>query len=391
MNKRVWMAVFGLIVLVFGSGFLLGRSNALAMRSSYGAGQPSDTDFALFWEAWNALEQKYPFDAPTAEERIYGAIEGLARAYNDPYTVFFNPTEAKDFSDEISGSFSGVGMELGIKNEVLTVIAPLEGTPADRAGVRAGDIVSSIDGEPAYDLAVDEAVRRIRGQMGTEVTIGFIQIATQQERVITLVRENISIPTIETEIKNDVFVIRLYSFTEDASDVFKNALTEFKHSGKKKLIIDLRNNPGGYLSDAIEIASWFVPQGKVIVREDFGTGAEEIVYRSRGLDAGVTGNNTIVLINGGSASASEIVAGALQEQAAVRLVGTKTFGKGSVQELVPLSNKTSLKVTVARWLTPQGRSLSEESLEPDVEVVVSKDDVISNRDVQMEKALELLK
>lgn len=393
MNKRVWIAVFGLIVLVFGSGFLLGRSNMLAAEytNSYLTGQPKDADFSLFWEAWNALEQKYPFDAPTTEEKIYGAIQGLAGAYNDPYTVFFDPAEAKDFGEEISGSFGGVGMELGIKNDVLTVIAPLAGTPAEAAGVMAGDIITSIDGEPAYDLQVDEAVRRIRGQAGTEVTIEFIQPTTQSERSITLVREQISIPTLETETKGDVFIIRLHSFTEDSSVLFGNAMTTFQQSGKQKLIIDLRNNPGGYLSDAIEIASWFVPQGKVIVREDFGTDAEEIVYRSRGFASGVTGQNIIVLVNAGSASASEIVAGALQEQAGARLVGTETFGKGSVQELVPLSGKTSLKVTVARWLTPQGRSLSEESLQPNVVVDVTETDITEKRDPQLEKALELLK
>lgn len=393
MHKRSWVVAVVVLVLVFGSGFLVGRTNVLGARytDSYLNGRPGDTDFTLFWEAWNALSQKYPFEQPTTEEKIYGAINGLAASYKDPYTIFFNPEDTKMFDQEISGSFGGVGMELGVRKGLLTVIAPLKDTPADRAHIVAGDIVSSIDGVSAVGMTVDEAIKKIRGDAGTTIKLGIFSEGAENEREITLTREIINVPTLETKIEGNVFVVSLYSFGEQSADLFGDAMEQFKKSGLTKLVIDLRDNPGGYLDASVEIASWFVPQGSVIVREDLGEGTEEIVHRSKGYALGVSKPEVIVLVNQGSASASEIVAGALHDHGIAQLVGEHTYGKGSVQELVSLSGKTTLKVTVARWLTPNGLSLSEHSLDPDVAVEMSSDDTKANKDPQLAKALDLLK
>lgn len=393
MNKRSLLVGSLVLVMVFGSGFLLGRTNVLGahITDSYLSGRPADVDFTLFWEAWNKLAEKYPFGQPTVDEKIYGAIRGLSESYNDPYTVFFDPKEAKTFGEDISGSFGGVGIEIGTKEGLLTVIAPLKDTPADRAHIVAGDIISSIDGTNAVGMNVEEAIQKIRGTVGTEVKLGVISKGSDKERTVTLKREVIHVTTLETKKEGDVFVVSLYSFSEDSANLFKGAMKQFQSSGLHKLVIDLRDNPGGYLDAATEISSWLLPQGTVIVREDLGEDTDEIIHRSKGYDLGIKNLQVVVLVNEGSASASEILAGALHDHGVAKLVGEHTFGKGSVQELVSLSHNTTLKVTVARWLTPNGLSLNEHSLEPDIKVDISIDDIKANKDPQLAKALEILK
>ena len=351
---------------------------------------PEDIDLSEFWKVWNALEDRYVPTAtsslPTAQERLYGAMQGLARSYGDPYTTFLPPQESEMFRDDINGNFEGVGMEIGLRNEVLTVIAPLKDTPAEQAGIESGDIIATIDGMSTDGMSADEAVKLIRGEKGTEVVFEILR--SGELLTIAVERGVIEIPTINTQLRDDgVFVIELYSFTSQSPALFRQALVEFAAADSEDLVIDLRSNPGGFLEASVDLASWFLPTGKVVVTEDFGEENEK-VYRSRGYNA-ITGEvDVAVLINGGSASASEILAGALKDHDVATLVGSQSFGKGSVQELLNVTSNTSLKVTVARWLTPLGTTISETGLTPDIEV---DDDPETVEDEVLEAAAEALR
>ncbi|MBI5045885.1 MAG: S41 family peptidase [Candidatus Niyogibacteria bacterium] len=363
----------------------------------------SNLDFDPFWKAWSLLENKYVAnDGIDRQAMIWGAIEGMTKSLNDPYTVFFPPTEKEIFESQIKGDFEGVGMEIGIRKNILTVIAPLKNTPADRAGIKSGDKIVKINDKVTSDLTVDKAVKLIRGPKGTTVVLTILRDDEEKTREISVTRDRIEIPVMDTqkiEAKADgdksaatpkgIFVMRLYSFGENSGTAFRSALREMALSGNQKLILDLRSNPGGYLEMAVDIASWFLPMGKVVAREKFGDD-KEILYRSRGYGA-LENVPLVILVNEGSASASEILAGALQENGKATLVGAKTFGKGSVQELMPITDDTALKVTIARWLTPNGKSISEKGLEPDVLVQISEQDSANHKDPQMDKAVEILK
>jgi len=352
-------------------------------------------DMTPFWQVWKMLDEKYVVTkhqeaTTTAQDRIWGAIQGMTSALGDPYTVFMPPADAEEFETNISGNFEGVGMEIGIKDQALTVVAPLKGSPAEASGIKIGDKIITIDGKPAVDLTTDKAVKLIRGPKGTVVKITVLRNGDTKPLSFEITRAVIDIPTVKTEIKGDVFVISLYNFYAQSRTQFKGALKEFADSKKSKLVLDLRGNPGGYLDAAVDMASWFLPKDKVIVREELGDDKEEKVYRSKGYAIFSDKLKMIVLVDGGSASASEILAGALQEHGIAKLVGTKTYGKGSVQELLPVTDNTSLKVTIAKWLTPNGKSISDGGLTPDVEVKISEADLKAEKDTQMEKALELL-
>ena len=368
----------------------------------------TDKQFEPFWKVWNILNQKYVAATTTdTEARIWGAIQGLASSQGDPYTVFFPPDESKMFKSDISGNFEGVGMEIGIKDNILTVVAPLKDSPAERSGLHAGDKIIMIDDTNTADMPTDKAVKLIRGPKGSKVKITVIREGSTQPLEKTIIRDIIDIPTIQTEVKNSdgttsvdkvsglrsdgVFIIRLFSFTAQSPDLFRSALRQFIESGSNKLIIDLRGNPGGYLDAAWDMASWFLPVGKVIVTEDFGGKKPDIVYRSKGYDVFSKNLKLVVLVDAGSASASEILAGALREHGIATLIGTKTFGKGSVQELIEITGNTSLKVTVARWLTPEGHNLSNEGLSPDIEVKITQKEIDDKKDLAMDKAVEFLK
>lgn len=348
--------------------------------------------FAPFWKAWHILDEKFVTAASTtAETKIWGSIQGLASSYGDPYTVFFPPVESKQFQEDIAGNFEGVGMEIGIKDKQLQVVAPIKNSPAERAGVKSGDLILKINDKSTVDMPVDAAVKLIRGEKGTTVKITFLTKASSKPVVRSIVRDVIDIPTLETSTKpGGIFVIRLYSFTAQSPDLFRNALREFVLSKNNKLILDLRGNPGGYLDAAWDMASWFLPLGATVVTEDFGKNGEPRVYRSKGYNIFNKNLQMIILADAGSASAAEILAGALQEQGVAKIVGIKTFGKGSVQQLISITSNTSLKVTIARWLTPNGHNLSHDGLEPDYKVEVSEKDITDKKDVQMEKAIELL-
>jgi carboxyl-terminal processing protease len=330
-------------------------------------------NFSDFWKVYNVLNTKFvqthaSATPATSQSEIYGAIQGLTASYGDPYTVFFPPTQAKVFSDQIAGNFEGVGMEIGVNKEnQLTVIAPLKGTPAEKAGILAGDIILSINGKSTEGVSTDEAVKAIRGPKGTTVT--FSMYRAGKTISIPVVRNTIQVPTTDNtyDAKTGVYTIALYEFTANSSELFNTAFQAFRASGSKKLIVDLRGNPGGYLDSAVDIASHFLPKGSPVVTEDYKGKQENTTHRSAGYDDLPSGTRVVVLIDQGSASASEILAGALQDNKAATLVGTRSFGKGSVQEVINIGD-AALKVTVARWLTPSGRSISDGGLTPDIKV-----------------------
>lgn len=349
-------------------------------------------DFAPFWKVWNTINEKSPNAGKiTDQEKVWGATAGLANSLNDPYTVFFQPSENKLFKDTINGSFGGVGMEVGIKDHVLVVIAPLKNTPSYYAGIKAGDRIIKIDDTSTAELSIDAAVLLIRGDKGTKVKLTISREGDIDPKEITVVRDIIDIPTLDTELRKDgIFVISLYNFSSNSSSLFRDALRKFIESGSTKLILDLRGNPGGYLDAAVNMASFFLPIGKTIVSEDFGDKADKTVYRSKGYDAFNKNLKMVILVDRGSASASEILAGALREQGVAKLIGETTYGKGSVQELINITPETSLKVTVAKWLTPNGISISERGLDPDIAVKVTKEEIDKKIDPVMNKAVETL-
>ncbi len=334
-----------------------------------------NADLTDFWKAWNALESDYVIThasstLPTTKDKVFGAIQGLAASYGDPYTVFFPPTEAKQFSEDISGSFAGVGMEIDIKDGVLTVIAPLKGTPAAKAGVKTGDQIVAIDGKSTDGVAVDEAVNEIRGPVGTTVDLTIVRGGKTLD--VKIVRETIQVPETDDGLdqKNGVYHIALYEFTSNSADLFDAALARFKASGSTKLVVDLRGNPGGYLDAAVDIASHFLPKGATVVTEDYDGKQPSDVLTSYGYDDLPAGTKTAVLVDSGSASASEILAGALEDNHAAEIIGEKSFGKGSVQTLIPIDNG-ALKVTIARWITPAGHWIMGNGITPDITVGIA--------------------
>lgn len=395
---------FALVAAVaFCGGLLIGGSGGTAAALSShlpligdGLDPTPDQEANLtdFWKAWNALTEHYvsthaSSTPPTSKEKVYGAIAGLAASYGDPYTVFLPPKEAKIFRESISGKFAGVGMEIDVKDGHLTVIAPLKGTPAERSGILAGDLITAIDGKPTDGIAVDQAVAQIRGPVGTVVMLSMVRDGKPLEFKVT--RAIIQVPETEDglDASSNVYHIALYEFTENSGSLFSQALARFRASGSDKLVIDLRGNPGGYLDAAVDIASHFLPKGATVVTEDFGGKRENNVHTSLGYGDGAGAKSLVVLIDGGSASASEIVAGALQDSHRATIVGTKSYGKGSVQTLIPIDDG-SLKVTVARWITPSGHWIMGNGITPDIIASTTLENIQAKNDVQMKRAVQFL-
>lgn len=396
--KFVWYLLF--VGIIFSVGFRQGKNSVSSLIATdvqnKTVGQPLSVDFSPFWKAWNTLNDKFVDTATsskviTDQTKVWGAISGLTASFDDPYTVFFPPAESALFAEEVRGNFEGVGMEVVQKDGALVVISPLKDSPAEQAGILAGDRIIKIDNKDTANLSTEAAVRLIRGKSGTEVTLTVFRSTKKEAFELKITRGVINIPTIDTkDLGNGIFKIDLYSFTAESPNLFRGALRQFIESGNSKLVLDLRGNPGGYLEAAIDMASWFLPSGKIIVRESFGQNKEEVVYRSKGYDVFTDKLKLVILVNGGSASAAEILAGALSEHNKAVLVGEKTFGKGSVQELVNITSDTSLKVTIARWLTPNGVSISKQGITPEFVVARSQTDVESDKDPQLDKAIEIL-
>src|SRR3989344_1971552 len=331
-----------LLSLVFGAGVFIGFERRPAIEKvknvvSKETAKPVSVDFSLFWETWSALQKRHvDKDNIDPQKEIYGAISGMVKSLGDPHTVFFPPAENKQFQQDLKGEFGGIGAELGIRKDILTVIAPLKNSPAEKAGVKSGDKILKINDDSTENLTLEQAVQKIRGEKGTPVKLTMMRDSFGTPKDFTIVRDTIVVPIIDAKQKEDgIFYIHLLTFSEGSPKAFRNAVQEFMNAGNKKLLLDLRGNPGGFLNAAVDIASWFLPAGEIVARERFAQNNEDY-YRSNGY-AALEKVPVVVLIDQGSASASEILAGALRDIRGIKLIGQKSFGKGSVQELVNLS------------------------------------------------------
>src|SRR3989344_446835 len=365
---------------------------------------PTNVDFSPVWKAWRVIDEKFvPAAIATStrlatsteeanEQRVWGMIQGLAESLRDPYTFFLPPVENTIFAEDIKGAFEGVGMEIAVRDQVLTVVTPLRGAPAEKAGIKSGDRILKIDEVQTRGMDISEAVSHIRGKKGTQVRLLIAREGWGEPREIRVTRDVINVPSIITTKRDDgVFVIELRSFTANSPELFRAALREFLESGQQRLILDVRRNPGGYLEAAVDMASWFLPSGRTVVVEDYAGNADNIVHRSRGYDIFNENLRMVVLVDKGSASASEILAGALQHWGVAKMVGDNTFGKGSVQELVEITSETSLKITVARWVGPDGNPIPLDGLAPDIAIKLTEEDAKAGKDPQMDKAVELVR
>ena len=353
--------------------------------------KPKEIDFDVFWEAWQILKDKYVETGKLDnQDLVYGAVSGLVNSLKDPHSVFMPPTDAKKFGEDISGEFSGVGMEIGIRNNQLVVIAPLKGTPAEKAGILAGDKIFEVNSTSTEGLSVDEAVKLIRGPKGTKVILMVMRDSFEKPKEIEVIRDVIQIPTVDFEVKEgDIAYFHLYNFYENAPSLFYQSAIKAALSSPKGIILDLRNNPGGYLEASVNIAGWFLDRGDLVVSEEFASGQKQ-EFKAYG--SGFFKNTPmVVLINEGSASASEILAGALKDNKGVKLIGEKSFGKGTVQELASLRDGSQIKITVAHWLMPKGQLIEKNGIIPDYEVDITEEDLKNKKDPQLEKAVEILK
>lgn len=409
-GKKITSILFSFVFVVFlisvsfGIGFELGKkkegtaelekipvTEAIFINKERGAS--SVIDFSLFWEVWKLVQEKF-VDAEKldANQLFFGAINGMLRATGDPYTVFFDSEENKKFNEDITGSFEGIGAEIGIKGGVLTIVAPLKDSPAEKAGLRAGDKVLKIGEDSTAETSVDDAIDKIRGDKGTDVVLTIFRNGEDETREITITRDTISVKSVEVEFKDDgsIAYIELNRFGADTTGEFRKIANDVISHKVQGVILDMRNNPGGFLDVSVELASKMLPKGKTVVIEEDSEGNQKKLPTAGG-DV-LSGIETIVLINEGSASASEILAGALKDNREnVTIVGMKSFGKGSVQELIPLKQGTAVKITVAKWLTPNGKQINNEGINPDIEIDLTNDDYEKDRDPQLDKALETLR
>jgi len=349
--------------------------------------QPGKVDFDIFWKTWSSLEKKYIDQGDlNSQDMIYGAVKGMVDAIGDPYTSYMNPKESKAFSSDMEGSFEGIGAELGMKEGGLVVIAPISEMPAEKAGLRSGDRIIKINQEMTSDISIDEAVSKIRGPKGTGIVLTVISQNAEESKEIKITRDTIDLKSVNYEQKwGNIAYIQITSFSEDTANEFNKEITKVIADNNKGIVLDLRNNPGGFLNVAIKIASRFVPSDSVVVQEERQDGT---IQKFESLGGNVFSEiPVVVLINEGSASASEILAGALRDINGSKLVGQKSFGKGSVQEFQEFQDGSSLKVTIAKWLTPNGTSINKTGLEADIEVKLSDYDIETKFDSQLNKAL----
>lgn len=367
--------------------------------------QSINLDFKLFWDTWDLLSRSYiDKKALDPEKMFYGAISGMVSSLGDPYTFFLPPQQQKTSKEELNGSFEGVGIQLGFNEDKrLVVIAPLSGTPAERAGIKPEDIIVKIGDKDTTNIALPEAVNLIRGPKGTEITLTIFREGEQDTREFILKRETIIVKSVEVKFKQtknekNIALIKLSRFGERTKDEWEAAVSSTLNEGAKGVILDLRNNPGGFLEGAVYIASEFLSGGDVVLQEN--SKGERVAFNVN-RDGKLTKIPLVILINKGSASASEIVAGAIQDRKRGKLIGEKSFGKGTIQEAEDLPGGAGIHITVAKWLTPNGRWVNDtEGLEPDVKIesspmielpkVKEDEEVDQTKDPQLEKALELL-
>jgi carboxyl-terminal processing protease len=394
------IVVFVVGIALLGGGFWLGWSSGreyprnivvtgVANMSGNGSSTAPD-DFSVFWEAWQTINDLYLRNpSTTAQQKIQGAMNGLVNSLGDPYTEFFTPADNQQFQQNITGDFGGIGAELGVNDKnVIVIIAPLADTPAEKAGLKPKDEILAVNGSSTASMTVDDAVSVIRGPVGSVVTLTVFRDGWSAPKDFKITRATITVPNVEFAMKGDVAVITLSEFTQDADYAFYQALVKAMQNNAQGIVLDLRDDPGGYLQVAVDIAGYFVKPGALVVKE-VGRSVPELDYKAQG-DGALADFPLVVLMNEGSASAAEILAGALHDNRGTPLVGTVSFGKGTVQQLQDLSDGSSIKVTVAHWILPSGETIDHVGLTPDY-AVSSTLSATSTTDAQLNKALEVIR
>lgn len=378
---------------VYFGGYLVGHRN-LEFEKGYipkitnlELSKPKEVNFSLFWDAWNTVKDNF-IGASDAQQMIYGAISGMVDSLHDPYSMFLDPVAAKQFKEDLKGSFDGIGVEIEIKDGVLVIVAPLASSPAEKAGLRSLDRIVKINNKNVSEMTFQEAIAQIRGKEGTTVALTILRPSEQTTRDFEIRRETITVKSVNYEMKDNLAYIKISQFGDDTSDLMKKAADFVLDSNAEGVIVDLRNNPGGYLQSAIDIASLFL-DNKIVVSEQYKNGKKEELKTT--LTPRLKDKKLSVLINSGSASASEIFAGAIKDHRRGALIGEKTFGKGTVQNLLELKDHSEVRVTIAKWLTPSGSAIDKEGIKPDIEVRLTSEDAKAGRDPQLERALEELK
>ncbi len=395
-RRIIFIAVIlGLLASVFSLGIDFGRNipKNIVIKNLSGTESKNqkDVDFSAFWQAWSVIDEQFlNAEKIDNQKRVYGAIAGLVHSLGDPHTEFFNPEDGKKFEEDIQGNFGGIGAEIGTRDDHLTVISPLKGSPAEKAGLKPKDIILAINTSSTENLNVEEAIGFIRGEIGSKVTLTIFRDGWEKPRDFAIVRENIVIPTLEFEMKEgNIAYIRLDSFNANANLLFYKAIVQVLSNGSKGIVLDLRNDPGGYLQVAVDIAGWFLPRGTLVVKEVSKKSEEQKLFSSG--NASLKDFPVVILVNSGSASASEILAGALRDHRGIKLIGETTFGKGTVQQIETLKDGSSIKITVANWVLPKGGIIEGKGLTPDYEIKLSDDDIDKDKDPQFDKAIEILK
>ncbi len=369
-----------------------GSVDIVRVLNLYSKTRSPEVKFDQFWDVWNKIKSRYVNQPVDDVQLFYGAMQGLVGGLNDPYSLYFPPKKADEFAKDLSGEFEGIGAEIGKKDDILTVIAPLPQSPAEKAGLKPGDKVFKIDDLETYNLAVDEAVQKIRGPKGTPVKLLISHDGLEKVEEVTVIRDVINVPTIVWEKKdNQIAYLRVSYFNGDTWSQFNKAAKEILEWVPKGIVLDMRSNPGGYLDTSVAVASEWIKDG-IVVKEKFNNDKEN-VYKTSGKHR-MADIKTVVLVDGGTASGAEIVAGALQDYGIAKIVGQKTFGKGSVQDFEVLPDGSAIKLTIAKWYTPKDRQIDKDGIAPDVEVkemFTKGAEGTKAVDNGLEKAIELLK
>ncbi len=385
------MFVFGAIGIflagsVFGANSVFTNPNSpFAQITNTALGQPGDVDFAMFWDIYSRIKNNYPNDF-SDQELVYGAIKGAVSSIGDKYSLFLTPTEAKQFFEVINGEFAGIGAEIAQEDEMFVVVSALPSTPAQNAGLMPKDIILSVDGVDSGNYEFGELINKIRGEKGTQVTLKIMRAGFEKPKDFVITRDIIRLESLSSKmLDGDHGYIHLMQFSDDSVEEFTQAVDDLLAKGAKDLVIDLRYNPGGYLDAAIDLTSLFVDKGPIVSEVQKGDKTQNFAPT---LSAKYKDLDIVVLVNSGSASASEIMAGAIQDHRRAKIVGSQTFGKGSVQEVQRLSDGSALKITTAQWRTPSGKFINGKGITPDVPI---DDDTQSDKDEQLEAALKQLK
>lgn len=394
----------GVWILLIAISFILGwQSVAFGYLDpkplfSFGSGNgsivvknPEETvNMSLFWLVWKEMSDKYVEDSTISEEdRVYGAVQGLVNAFGDPYSSFMTPKETTDFNSSLDGTLEGIGAEITIEEEMITVVSPLKNSPAEKAGLLPKDIIQEIDGESTDGMTIFDAVTKIRGEKGTAVVLKVYRIKSSKSFDVSITRDSIDIDSVTVEkMDNGIVYLSVNRFNDKTNEQFGQAVSDIILSEPKGLIVDLRFNGGGYLDIAVELLSYLLPSDTVavVIKE---RGQKDESMKTNG-NPKILNVPLVVLMNEGSASASEIFAGAIQDHARGIVMGTKSFGKGSVQEVEAFNDGSSLRLTIAKWFTPKGRTINHVGLDPDVLVELTEEDLANEYDSQKGKAVEYL-